>query len=50
MTGILSQEIDPTSAYMGGDLQIEGNLQDAVAFGEISELARDYIEEMMEED
>lgn len=50
MTGILSQEIDPTSAYMGGDLQIEGNLQDAMAFGEISELARDYIEEMMEED
>jgi len=49
MTGILSQEIDATSAYMGGNLQIDGSLQDAMAFGEISELAREYIEEMMEE-
>lgn len=49
MTGILSQEIDATSAYMGGDLQIDGSLQDAMAFAEIADLAREFIEEMMED-
>ncbi|MHA2009899.1 MAG: SCP2 sterol-binding domain-containing protein [Promethearchaeota archaeon] len=37
--GVASGEIDGTSAYMSGDLVIEGNLQDAIAYGEISGLA-----------
>ena len=38
-TGIGSGEIDATSAYMSGDLVIDGNLQDAIAFGEIRSIA-----------
>jgi len=34
-----SGETDSTSAYMSGDLQIEGNLQDAIAYGEIMGMA-----------
>ena len=34
-TGLGSGELDSTSAYMSGDLVIEGNLQDAIAYGEI---------------
>jgi len=49
MTGILSREVDATSAYMGGDLQIEGSLQDAMAFGEIAELAAEFLEEYLED-
>ena len=37
--GIGSGEIDATSAYMSGDLVIDGNLQDAIAFGEIQSIA-----------
>jgi putative sterol carrier protein len=37
--GLSSGEIDSTSAYMSGDLVIEGNLQDAIAYGEILALA-----------
>jgi len=56
--GITSGEVDGTSAYMSGDLVIEGNLQDAnfiglandsrIAYGEIQglamELGADYFE------
>ena len=38
-SGMLSGEVDATSLYMGGDLTIEGNLQDAIAFGEIQSIA-----------
>jgi putative sterol carrier protein len=38
-TGMSSGEIDSTSAYMSGDLVIDGNLQDAIAFGEIQGIA-----------
>jgi len=38
-TGMSSGEIDSTSAYMSGDLVIDGNLQDAIAFGEIQSIA-----------
>jgi len=34
-----SGELDSTSAYMSGDLVIDGNLQDAIAFGEIQGIA-----------
>jgi putative sterol carrier protein len=37
--GLSSGEIDSTSAYMSGDLVIEGNLQDAIAYGEILSIA-----------
>jgi putative sterol carrier protein len=37
--GLSSGELDSTSAYMSGDLVIEGNLQDAIAYGEILALA-----------
>jgi putative sterol carrier protein len=37
--GMSAGEIDSTSAYMSGDLVIEGNLQDAIAFGEIQSIA-----------
>jgi len=37
--GLGSGELDSTSAYMSGDLVIEGNLQDAIAYGEIIGLA-----------
>lgn len=39
--GLGSGEIDSTSAYMSGDLQIDGNLQDAIAYGEILGMAMD---------
>ena len=38
-SGLSSGEIDSTSAYMSGDLVIEGNLQDAIAYGEILGIA-----------
>ena len=37
--GLGSGELDSTSAYMSGDLVIEGNLQDAIAYGEILGMA-----------
>ncbi|MFX0075835.1 MAG: SCP2 sterol-binding domain-containing protein [Candidatus Hermodarchaeota archaeon] len=37
--GLSSGELDSTSAYMSGDLVIDGNLQDAIAFGEIQSIA-----------
>ena len=33
-SGILMGEVDATSAYMAGDITVEGNLQDAMAFQE----------------
>jgi len=47
-TGLSSQEIDSTSAYMSGDLVIEGNLQDAIAYGETLGLAMELGEEFFE--
>ncbi|HUW89674.1 MAG TPA: SCP2 sterol-binding domain-containing protein [Candidatus Nanopelagicaceae bacterium] len=38
-SGLSSGEIDSTSAYMSGDLVIDGNLQDAIAYGEILSIA-----------
>ena len=35
-SGMLFGEVDATSAYMAGDITVEGNLQDAMAFQEIS--------------
>ncbi len=49
LAGLMSGEIDGTSAYMAGDLVIEGNLQDSMTFGEITSIASDLIQEMLDE-
>lgn len=45
-TGLGSGEIDATSAYMSGDLAIEGNLQDAIAYGEILSMFQEFLEDL----
>jgi len=45
-SGILSGEVEATSLYMGGDLSIEGNLQDAIAFGEVLNIMQEELEDM----
>ncbi len=45
-TGLGTGEIESTSAYMAGDLQIEGNLQDAITYGEINGLMGDVLREL----
>ncbi|MHA1933343.1 MAG: SCP2 sterol-binding domain-containing protein [Promethearchaeota archaeon] len=47
-SGLSSGEIDSTSAYMSGDLVIEGNLQDAIAYGEILGLAMELGADLLE--
>ncbi len=47
MFQMLSGQGDATAMYMSGDLTIEGNLQDAMAFGEISSMAAEAIEDLM---
>jgi len=47
--GILLGEVDATSAYMAGDITVEGNLQDAMAFQEIIELALEAYEDLVED-
>jgi len=44
--GMLFGEVDATSAYMAGDITVEGNLQDAMAFQEIIELALEAYEDL----
>lgn len=46
--GMLFGEVDATSAYMAGDITVEGNLQDAMAFQEIIELAMEAFEDLSE--
>jgi hypothetical protein len=43
---MLSGEIDSASLYMGGDLTIEGTLQDAMAFGEVLGMMREELEDL----
>jgi putative sterol carrier protein len=47
--GMLFGEVDATSAYMAGDITVEGNLQDAMAFQEIIELAMEGFEDILDE-
>ena len=49
LTGIVMGEVDATSAYMAGDITVEGNLQDAMAFQEIIELALEAYEDLIED-
>jgi len=46
--GMMFGEVDATSAYMAGDITVEGNLQDAMAFQEIIELAMEALEDLVE--
>ena len=46
--GMLFGEIDATSAYMAGDITVEGNLQDAMTFQEIIELSLEVFEDRIE--
>ena len=39
-------EVDGTSAYMSGDLKIEGDLQLTMAYGSLAEYITDYLEPM----
>ncbi len=39
-----SGELDGTSAYMSGDLKIEGDLQLTMAYGALAEFITDYLE------
>lgn len=48
-TGTLFGEVNATSAYMAGDIQIEGRLQDAVAFQNILEQTMEIFEELTED-
>jgi putative sterol carrier protein len=43
--GVFSGELDATSAYMSGDLKIQGPLPDAVKFRTLTELVREALEE-----
>ena len=47
--GIVMGEVDATSAYMAGDITVEGNLQDAMAFQEIIELSLEAYEDLIED-
>ncbi len=48
MAKLLFGETDATSAYMAGDLTVEGNLADAMAFNEIIEMGMEIFEELTE--
>ncbi len=41
---MLSGELDGTSAYMSGDLQLEGDLQLVMSYGPLAEYIQDYLE------
>ena len=47
--GLGSGELDSTSAYMSGDLKIEGNLQDAIAYGEVISIAGEELQDLVGE-
>lgn len=48
MGGLMSGQVDGTSAYMSGDLKIEGNLQDTMAYGEYLAFAVETLQELDE--
>ena len=47
--GVIFGEIDPTGAYMAGEITIEGNLQDALAFNDLIIDAIEVFEELTDE-
>ena len=49
MGGMMSGEVDDTAAYMSGDLVIEGNLQDTMAYGEFMRIAVEAMQRLGQE-
>lgn len=47
--GVIFGDIDPTTAYMAGDITIQGNLQDALAFNDLIIVAIDAFEEIIKD-
>ncbi len=47
--GMLYGDFDPVSAYMRGDVVIEGNLPDALEFNDILEIAMDIFKDLSED-
>lgn len=45
-TGLGTGELDRTGAYMSGELQIDGDLQAAISYGEINGIMRDILREL----
>ena len=48
MAKLIYGEMDATSAYMAGDISIEGNLQDALAFNDFLEIGLEEFEDQIE--
>ena len=46
MGGMMQGDIDSTSAYMAGDLKIEGSLQDSMAYGEFLSIAMELAQDL----
>ena len=46
MGGMMQGDINSTSAYMSGDLKIDGSLQDSMAYGEFLSLAMELSQEL----
>lgn len=49
MGGMMSGEVDGTAAYMSGDLVIEGNLQDTMAYAEFMRIAVEAMQKLGQE-
>jgi len=49
MGGMMSGEVEGTAAYMSGDLVIEGNLQDTMAYGEFMRIAVEAMQRLGQE-
>ena len=45
---VIFGDIDATKAYMAGDVEIQGNLQDALAFNDLIVIAIEAFEELIE--
>ena len=48
-SGILLGETDATSAYMAGEIAVEGSLPDALSFQTVTELCMEIFEELTED-
>jgi putative sterol carrier protein len=46
--GVMSGDVDGTSAYMSGDLVIEGNLQDVMGYAEFMRIAVEAMQRLAE--
>jgi putative sterol carrier protein len=49
MSGMMSGEVDGTTAYMSGDLVIEGNIQDVIGYGEFMRIAVETMQKLGQE-